>query len=172
TGITTHYITGECHEGWWIKSHHIDIGKLIESRAKEAGREDLRFIGHLEADIKLEYGKGSSVMRLIHPGGGTAYAISYTVQKFVESFQGGEKPRVLLVGHFHKAEFLPKYRDVFSIQTGCLCDQTPFMRKKHIEAHVGGWIVELVMNDLGIVTRVKAEFIPFYDRGFHAKWYR
>jgi len=171
-GIDTHYITGECHEGWWIKSHNIDIGRLIESKAVAIGRRDLHYIGHLEADIELQYGTGSNILRIIHPGGGTSYAISYQVQKIIESYQGGEKPRVLFVGHFHKAMYLPKYRDVFSFQAGCTQDQTPFMRKKHLEAHVGGWIIDMIMNDAGIVTRVKGEFIAFYDRGFHTKWLR
>jgi hypothetical protein len=36
------------------------------------------------------------------------------------------------------------------------------MRGKRIPAHVGGWIVEVHVDDEGTVTRCKGEFVPFY----------
>ena len=48
-------------------------------------------------------------------------------------------------------------------------DQTPFMRKLKIQAHVGGWIVEFVLTKGGLISRFKTEWIPFYDKGFYDK---
>lgn len=104
-GITTHYITGDDHEGWWIQRECVNVGEYFQMRAEKAGRTDLRYMGHVEADIRLKCGKGSAVGRIMHPGGGSAYALSYAPQKLVESFQGGEKPSLLWIGHYHKFDW-------------------------------------------------------------------
>jgi hypothetical protein len=167
-GITTHYITGDDHEGWWINREAVNIGKLIEDTATSNGRQDLKFIGHVETDVILQAANGKAVMKIMHPGGGSAYATSYTAQKIVESFQGGEKPQILLIGHYHKLEFgYP--REVYVIQTGCTQDQTPFMRKLKIQAHVGGTIIKFHQTPTGEINRFQVEFIPFYDRNFYIK---
>lgn len=167
-GITTHFVTGDDHEGWYVQREGIDIGRYMEAQAKEAGRTDLVFLGHMERDVILETPLGRTVVRVAHPGGGSAYAISYTAQKIVESYQGGEKPDILLIGHYHKAEYSYP-REVHVIQTGCTQDQTPFMRKRKIQAHVGGWIVEFEQGETGAVQRFRAEFIPFFDRDYYAR---
>ena len=83
-GIVTKFITGDDHEGWWIQREGINIGRHIQQEAEAAGRTDLQYIGHMEKTIELKCGSGSSLMRLIHAGGGSAYATSYTAQKIVE----------------------------------------------------------------------------------------
>jgi biotin operon repressor len=168
-GITTHFITGDDHEGWYVQREGINIGQFIEDAAKHERRNDLKYLGHMEHDIIFAGGKNKAIMRLIHAGGGSAYATSYSVQKIVESYQGGEKPNILLVGHYHKAEYgYP--REVHVVQAGCTEDQTPFMRKLKIQAHVGGWIIEFGLNSDGFITRFKTEWIPFYDLGFYRNW--
>lgn len=170
-GITTHFVTGDDHEGWYVQREGVDIGRYIENVAREAGRKDLIYLGHMEHDIAFQGRKQKSIMRLIHAGGGSAYATSYTAQKIVESYQGGEKPAVLLIGHYHKAEYgYP--REVHCLQVGCTCDQTPFLRKKKIQVHVGGWTVEMMINPDGLITRFKSEWHPFYDLGFYEKAWR
>jgi predicted phosphodiesterase len=169
-GTTTRYITGDCHEGWYIKREGIDIGRRIEQSARDNGREDLVYLGHVEADIELKAGEGSSIMRIHHPGGGSAYAISYIVQKIVESYQGGEKPHILLCGHTHKADWgYP--REVHCVQTGCTQDQSIFMRKKRLQAMVGGFIVKVQLGEMGEVVRFAPEFFPFYDKTFYEQRY-
>ena len=168
-GITTHYITGDDHEGWYTQREGINVGKYAETKAIEANRDDLKFLGHMEADIILPAKDGQTTLRVLHPGGGSAYAISYTSQKIVESYTGGEKPDILFDGHYHKAGY-NYIRGVHVIQTGCTQDQTPFMRKKRLAAHLGGWIIEFAVDDIGAITRFKQEFIPFYDNGYYEKW--
>jgi hypothetical protein len=97
---------------------------------------------------------------LIHPGGGTSYALSYRAQKIVESLEGGTKPDLLAIGHYHKADMIPSYRNVCAIQTGTFERQTPFMARGGLSAHVGGWIGEVVKGK-GHNT-IKAEFVAFY----------
>jgi Mn-dependent DtxR family transcriptional regulator len=166
--IVTHFITGDDHEGWYIQREGVDIGRYIEDRALAAGRKDLKYLGHMEHDVVFRGSKKNAVMRLIHAGGGSSYATSYTAQKIVESYQGGEKPNILLIGHYHKSEYgYP--REVHCVQVGTTQDQSSFMRKKKLQAHVGGWIIEFTVTPEGDLTRFKTEWIPFFDKGFYDK---
>ncbi|MCU1305209.1 MAG: hypothetical protein JWQ87_5493 [Candidatus Sulfotelmatobacter sp.] len=169
TGITTHYITGDDHEGWWIQRECVNVGEYFQMRAEKAGRKDLRYLGHVEADIRLKCGKGSAVGRLMHPGGGSAYALSYAPQKLVESFQGGEKPSVLWIGHYHKYDWCYP-REVHCISAACTCDQSAFLRKNKIGVHVGFGITKFQQDKTdGHITRVQHEFFPYYDRGYYER---
>ena len=40
--------------------------------------------------------------------------------------------------------------------------RAPWMKGKQIAAMVGGWIVEIHVDDDGTITRCKGEFIPYY----------
>ena len=165
-GIKTYYIGGDDHEGWYTQREGVDIGKYLEYKAQAAGRNDLVYLGHMEHDVVIPAEKGETKIRVLHPGGGSSYAISYTSQKIVESLSGNEKPHIILGGHYHKAEYTYA-RGVHFIQTGCTQDQTPFMRKKKLAAHLGGWIVEFGVDETGAITRFKQEFIPFYDKAYY-----
>jgi hypothetical protein len=165
-GITTHFVAGDDHEGWYQQREQVEIGKYAELRAKDQGRDDLHYLGYMEADIELRQPEGSSIMKVMHPGGGSAYALSYAAQKIVESFQGGEKPHVLLYGHYHKFDY--NYaREVHCVGTGCTVDQSLFMRKNKIQAHVGGCVVRIAQAPDGTITRFQCEWLPFYDKGFY-----
>lgn len=168
-GITTRFVCGDDHEGWYTKNFGADVGAAMMHAAKLAGRKDLDYLGYMEHDVIFNAKNGCCKMRVIHAGGGTAYALSYNVQKIVESYQGGEKPNILLVGHFHKASY--EYpREVHVVQAGCTQDQTPFMRKKRLQAMVGGWTVSFTIDDNGIVHDFMPQFHAFYDREFYRSW--
>jgi len=166
SGIETHFITADDHEGWWQQREGIDFGRYLTLEANERGRKDLVHLGYQEVDIELEGKNGSAIMRLLHPGGGSAYAISYAVQKIIESFQGGEKPQIVVCGHYHKfGYFCP--REVHCLLTGCTEDQSRFMRKNKIQANVGFSIVTLIQADNGTITSFKVDWHPFFDRKYY-----
>jgi predicted phosphodiesterase len=157
-GITTHFITGN-HDASMKKAAGIDVGNELSHV-----REDWNFIGEDHALVVFETpnGRKYSVM-LLHPGGGSSYALSYRAQKIIEQIEGGQKPNMLVIGHFHKADFLPTYRNVSGFQSGCFQFQTPFMVTKGLSAHVGGWIVRVTVQPDGVMSKsVKAEFVSFY----------
>ncbi len=85
---------------------------------------------------------GGTTLALIHPSGGTAYALSYKPQKWAESLSGGKKPDIAGIGHFHKIEQL-FYRNIHIFQTGTFESQTPFMARKGLAAMVGAWILSI-----------------------------
>ena len=165
-GITTSYIAGDDHEGWYQQREGVEVGRYLQYRAEDQGRNDLKYLGYGEADVKLTHGTGSAVMRVVHPGGGTGYAISYTDQKRVESYQGGEKPHIELVGHYHKYN-VGYPREVHTVQGGCTCEQTMFMRKKKLSAHLGYSVIKVAQDSKGAVSRFSTEFFPFYDLGYY-----
>lgn len=167
-GITTHYIAGDDHEGWYQQREGVEIGKYLQYRAEDQGRHDLKYLGYGEADVALKHSNGTAVLRVVHPGGGSSYALSYTDQKRVESYQGGEKPHVELAGHYHKAIY-DYPREVHCVQTGCTCDQTMFMRKKKLQAHVGFWVIKIMQDSNGAITRFAPEWFPFFDMGYYRK---
>lgn len=155
--ITTYHIASStCHEGSYLKSTGLLIGKMIERE-----RPDMVYLGLDEADIKLHDGPAEPTLRIIHPGGGTSYAESYRPQKIVESYSGGDKPTVLVIGHYHKAGFYD-IRNVATFQAGCLERQTPFMRKLSLSARLGFWIIELKFTEQGSLRRVRSEWFKYY----------
>ena len=167
-GIKTYFITGECHEGWFQSREGIKIGWYIQKVCEDAGRNDMIYIGHVEQDVVIKQKFGETRIRIMHPGGGSPYALSYPSQKMVESFQGGDKPHILILGHYHKFDFSYP-REVATIIAGCVEDQTTFMRKNKIAAHVGFLICKVGMRVDGTIGRCNVEWYPFYDRAYHRK---
>jgi hypothetical protein len=166
SGIETKFICGDDHEGWYQQREVIEVGRYMQHYFEDAGRTDMEYIGYGECDVKLIQPGGSAVMRVVHPGGGSAYAHSYAIQKLVESYQGGEKPHVLLAGHYHKFEQLYP-RGICAVQTACTCDQTLFLRKNKIDVHLGYLIVNIEQEDNGAISRFGVEFFPYYDRAYY-----
>lgn len=151
-GMRTYFITGN-HDASITKRSGHDIGKAIADK-----RNDLECLG---PDCAVIYLTPNCTLELRHPWDGTAYAVSYKIQKMIEAMSGGEKPNILGVGHYHKSEKLT-YRNVHCFQTGTFCAQTPFMRGKGISAMMGGWIIEAHVDTDGYIQRLKMEEIPFY----------
>lgn len=145
-------ITGNHEENTFGKICGFNIGDRMASEL-----DHYHDLGVQHGFVELAYGKK---IQLIHPDGGTAYAISYKTQKIVESLEGGTKPEILLIGHFHKSEYL-FYRNIHCYQTGTLERQTPFMKNKGIPAHCGFWILDAKVNKTGI-NSMKMEWFPAY----------
>jgi predicted phosphodiesterase len=171
--IVTHFITGDDHEGWWQKEG-FNFGKYLQHVCETGGRADLKYIGHVEADVEVQLkgARRSTIIKVQHPGCGSSYARSYTGQKQVEAFQGGEKPAILVQGHYHVSNYMVE-RNVHVIGMPGFQDQTIFARKKRLRMEIGGAILEFKVNpDDGAVTRCKVEFNLFFDRGYYKPFLR
>ena len=153
SGISTHFITGN-HDASLYKQVGYDIGRAITEK-----RSDMHYLGRDCAVVNLT---PNCTLEMRHPWDGTAYAISYKIQKMIEAMEADSKPNILAVGHYHKAEHI-FYRNVHALQTGCFQSQTPFTRGKGISVHMGGWIVTVQVDSAGTIKRFKQEFIPFYS---------
>ena len=165
-GMVTRFITGDDHEGWYVQREHINIGQVIESEAKRIGRNDLLHLGYMERDLVLKQPEGEATLRVIHAGGGSSYADSYSSQKYAETLEGGEKPDIVLVGHFHKFDY-DYPREIHIIQGASTQDQTPFMRKRRLKSVIGGVILWVKQAENGVLRSVKVEFIPYFNKRFY-----
>ena len=167
-GLKTYAVWGDDHEGWYVQREGIDVGRYAEAIMRAEGH-DWTDLGFMEAHVSLKnYNSGKCAsMAVVHPGGGSAYATSYTVQKIIESLEGGEKPAVGLYGHYHKL-WSGLIRNVFVAQTGTQQDQTPFMRKKRLEAHVGGMLIKLRQDPrTGAIISMMPEIIRYFNEGYY-----
>ena len=150
-GITTYFITGN-HDASLYKRAGMDIGRTIADK-----RPDMKYLGRDCAVVNLT---DNCTLELRHPWDGTAYALSYKLQKMVEAMEADSKPTILAVGHYHKAEYF-FYRNIHCFQTACFQGQTPFTRGKGISVHMGGWIVECLVDSNGYLKEIVPHFIPF-----------
>lgn len=168
-GITTYFITGDDHESW-LMADGLNFGAYLTWLAKSQGREDLVYIGHVESDVEVKTGKVSTIIKVQHPGGGSAYSRSYTGQKFVESLEGGEKPAILIQGHYHVSNYMNE-RNIHVIGLPGFQSQTIFARKKRLRMEVGGAILEFKVNpEDGAVTRCRVEINRYFTRGYYTKY--
>lgn len=151
-GIKTYFITGN-HDLSFVKLAGVDIGVQI---AKE--RPDMVYLGQEAATVNLT---PECVMEMLHPRDGGGYAVSYRPQKIVESLEGGSKPNILCIGHYHK-RLSTDFRNVEIILPGALQAQTPFMRGKALVSVMGYYIIEIEVTETGQIDRFKPEFFKKY----------
>lgn len=147
-----YFITGNHDQSFWTGGGH-DIGVKI---SKE--RKDMKFLGRDQATIRL---KPKVSLMMVHPSGGTAYAVSYKSQKIVESLSGGEKPSILLIGHYHKYDHI-FYRNIQTFQVPTTQSQTPYMKRKPTPAIMGGILLD-IRTDRNGISNLKVEYLPFYE---------
>ena len=140
------------HDRWFIKSNGALIVKDIATQL-----DNFNLIGHDEGDISIN---GKAVVKLWHGEDGNSYALSYRLQKILESLSGGEKPSVIICGHTHKYVKIFE-RNVYAISAGSIQSQTPWMRGKRIAAHVGFCIIDIYVNKSG-VCKFSDTWYPFY----------
>lgn len=152
SNLPTKFIIGN-HCTSAIKSAGVDIGRIIASQ-----RKDMEYLGALNARVEIT---PNCIVELSHPLSGSSYAISYKSQRGADAIMGGTKPNILLIGHYHKMEYL-FYRNIHIIQAGCFQAQTDWMRGKEIAAMMGGVIVTMHVDKNGNIIRFQPEFIPEY----------
>ena len=157
-GIRHRFITGN-HDYSFDKLVDMGIGESI------AARMGWDFLGQDGGRVTFKTPSRNYSVGLIHPGGGTnPIGLSYKPQRIVDALSGGTKPDMLFIAHYHKGIWLPMYRNVSTFLAGCFQTQTPHMARKPTPAHVGGWIIEVILGDRkGLSARVKAEFISFFE---------
>ena len=143
------------HDLWYASK--ANIGALIVEDICNA-LSNAEYLGEHEGSV---YFNGARV-DLWHGEDGASYALSYRIQKIVESIEGGSKPNMIIAGHDHKAGYLPNLRNIQAIMAGCIQHQTPWMRRKKLAAYCGFWIVELCIRDKQII-KARPEWIPFYN---------
>lgn len=154
-GITTYLISGN-HDLSFMTNSGVNVVKRVCDQ-----RDDMVYLGEYGAFLDLPFGMRAY---LHHGAGGVPYARSYRGQKLIENFPPGEKPKLVVSGHYHVTAILPDYRNVFFMHPGCFQSQTEFLRRLGLAPDVGGFIVEYMVNpdaDRFDLSFIRAEWIPF-----------
>ena len=151
-GITTYFITGNHDLSWWNLAG-IDIGEIIAEK-----RSDMVYLGQYAGEIEI----AGIRFKLLHPDGGGAYALSYRAQKIAEQIPSGEKPHVLLFGHWHTSHYF-FYRLMHILNAGCFEGQSTFLLRKGINPTIGGWSLEIRIGQdkKKTILSFTPTFIPF-----------
>ena len=148
--IPTYMISGN-HDLWWIKRSGSDIVKDICN-----SRDELIYLGSDCEDLKI----GKLRIRLFHGKGGSSYAKSYKLQKYLDGVPLEERPHILQTGHIHQA-FYMKQDKTHCFQTGCLQDLTPFERSMGFGNDKSVWWVDVYMDDKGNPVQITPELETF-----------
>lgn len=149
-GITTKYILGS-HDETHYKNGQATINNWV-SRC----REDMEYLGQDSAAITIN---GVKIF-MDHPGGGSAQALSYKPQKRIEILESDFKPKILLIGHYHKS-YSFVYRNVRGIEVPCLCAKTQFQQKQGLSNVVGAYFLNIYSDSKGNIQYFEPEEILF-----------
>jgi hypothetical protein len=166
-GIDTYIVDGDDHEGWYLQVLGMDPGLTMEMTARTQGRMDLYSLGYMVADFLVTVGDTLFTIQVAHPGSGSALSVSLKSQRWTEEWDGEKQADLVLLGHYHKADFLPAFNRVPVIQTGALVESTPWIKKRNIRQHLGAWIVTLKTGWNGNVT-VAAEWLSVEPKKWRA----
>lgn len=145
------YMIDGNHDRWFVKSSGAYIVEDVADRLPNA-----EYLGQDEGEIIFN----GAIIRLWHGEDSSSYAVSYRIQKLIESLSGGTKPHVLLCGHTHKQGYFFD-RNIHVVSGGSIELQSKWMRGKRIAAHVGYHIIDMTITEDG-VTRFSVEWFPFF----------
>jgi hypothetical protein len=144
------FITGN-HEYAVYKRVGKNVGPDIAQR-----RKDFVFLGAIEGKVSIN----DIPFDLFHGAGKGSYAVSYKIQKRIEGYVPGDKPRILLVGHWHQMmEFTS--RNITAYHCGSFQGPTILSKQFCLPNINGGWIID-IMAEAGEVKTINSEFIFFY----------
>ena len=150
SSVPTYLIAGN-HDLWWIRNCGADICKDVAR-----SREDIHYLGSDCEDLKI----GKLRLRLFHGKGGSSYAKSYKMQKYLDSISQDELPHILQTGHIHQA-FYMKQGKTHCFQTSCLQDLTPYERSQGFSNDKSVWWVDIDMDNKGNPVKISQELETF-----------
>lgn len=150
-GITTKYILGSHDE-----THYKNGGATINNFISNSKRDDLIYCGQDVGEVDINNIK----IVMDHPGGGSAASLSYKPQKRIEILESGQKPKILLIGHYHKS-YSFVYRNVRGIEIPCFCDKTQFQQKQGLINTVGAYFLDIYSDSKGNIQYFEPEEILF-----------
>lgn len=153
SNVPTYLIAGN-HDMWWYKKCGADICKDISNL-----RDDIHYLGSDCEDLQI----GKLKLRLFHGIGGSSYAKSYKLQKYLDSIPMSERPHILQTGHIHQS-FYMKQGKTHCFQTSCLQDMTPYERSNGFNNDKSCWWVEVNMDDKGNPVSINQELETFGDK--------
>ena len=154
-GMTTYYILGSHDET------HYKNGQATVNFWLDRCRKDMKFLGQDTGEFVIDKVK----YVLDHPGGGSAQALSYKPQKRIEIIESHTKPKILLIGHYHKS-YSFVYRNVQCVEVPSLCAKTQFQQKQGLINVVGGYFLKVWSDNKGNIQYFEPEEITYGHKDF------
>ena len=157
-GLTYHCITGN-HDHTFAAVSGVNVGSFIAGYFQNRGRSDIHFYGCSGAFIEIM----GVVIHLWHPKKGKAYAKSYHLQHQLEAYNPGEKPHVLLAGHWHDFAVVEE-RGIFGV--ACPCFQgsgSDFAKSLGGNIALGGLIVSWEVAGKDLVRNFSVERRRYFE---------
>lgn len=154
-GMTTYYILGSHDET------HYKNGQATVDYWLNKSRPDMKFLGQDFGEISINKVKYA----LDHPGDGSAQGLSYKAQKRIEIIEPHNKPKVLLIGHYHKSYHFA-YRNIQCVEVPALCTKTQFQQKKGLINSVGGYFLKVYSDKNGNIQYFEPEEIVYGPNDF------
>lgn len=153
-GIKTHWIGGN-HDLKMYERGGVDPGPQIER-----ARPDMPYLGQYSTRIRFSDGVE---MELIHPAGSSAYALTYKMQRWINSLgtHPGDRPSILAMGHWHYSAYA-NYQDIHGLMVPSFKSQGSFEKRLGLGSKVGGWIIEARLSqDRSEIERFQPELVEF-----------
>jgi len=144
------YMIDGNHDHWYKMAAGAHIVPDICSRIGAT------FLGHERGRLRV----AGIDIDVWHGRDGSAYALSYRLQKRIEHYTSGDKPHILLAGHVHKYITMMQ-RNIHAVSVPSIQRVTDYMDGKNLGAHTGFVIIEALINETGL-GRFKSEHFPFF----------
>ena len=162
-GLTYYFIDGNHDLTTWAQTGAVS-GARLQDFFRQNGRNDLHYLGASEGNVSLAL---EGVRRPVraqawHPKPGKSYALSYQIQKRIESYAPGTKPDILVCGHWHTAVYVVT-RGIHALAAGCFqSPESAFARSLAGGVSCGGWMLSLECTETGTLRHVSAEHWSYY----------
>ena len=159
-GLTYHIIGGN-HDETFSEAVGVDVPQYVATYFRDHGRGDVTAYGNRGAHVKI---RGAHV-HLWHPRGGLAYANSYGLQKKVEGYSPGEKPQIMLAGHWHRYCAIYE-RGIHAIACPTFHGGLSSFGKslKGGAPSLGGLLLEWETTEHGTIRNFASEFRAYFER--------
>lgn len=158
------FIDGNHDETFSLKVGMLSGAQLVEY-FKARGRDDLRYLGPRGAMVNLVMGNGRYPVRveLWHPRKSLGYALTYQSQNKVRDYSPGQKPQLLLIGHWHSFSYFEQ-RGVHVVACGTFQGQgSAFSKSLGGHVSLGSQIVGWDVTESGTMRNVSVERSQYYD---------
>jgi len=148
------YMLGGNHDYSFIKSTGHNPLRAITNQ-----RSDCHYVGYDNANVQI---LNSVDLKMWHPGGSVAYALSYKIQKRIDRLGIDElhnllvdnqssTVRILLAGHYHQNLSTLMGGTILGLMCGAFEGKTNLTERMGVTPTIGGWILNVCFNENNIV---------------------
>lgn len=157
-------ITGN-HDETFEETSGLSVVSSLPAMFRDHGRTDFQLVGARGAYVRFAPKGGRGILvEMWHPRKSPAYAVSYHLQRHVEGYAVGQKPDVLLAGHWHQQCYVER-RGVHCFSCGTWQGgHSAYGRSLGGAPSIGGWVVKFTQTPQGTVRDLLPKWSAYYER--------